>query len=181
MRKPIILFGGASFEHEISIVSAIGLHQAITAQCVFVFLSQEHRFYMVDIMDMQADHFSSGRYHKDTELFLARGGFERKTLFGRAPIDGDVVISVVHGADGEDGALAALLDFYGIAYVGPRLEVSALSFNKHLTKYLAVISGVKVLPYQVISRGETVNLAYPYILKPLRLGSSLGICTVLDK
>ncbi|MDR1911355.1 MAG: D-alanine--D-alanine ligase, partial [Helicobacteraceae bacterium] len=178
MQKPIILFGGQSYEHEISIISAISLHKAISSQCAFVFLSPDRRFYLIDLIDMKADHFSSGRYRKNPELFLARGGFERKTLFGRTPIDGDVVISVAHGADGEDGKLAALFDFYGVAYVGPRLEASVLSFNKRWTKFLALCAGVKTLPYQVVRRGGAIDLPYPFILKPLRLGSSIGIAVV---
>ncbi|MDR0665076.1 MAG: D-alanine--D-alanine ligase [Helicobacteraceae bacterium] len=181
MRKPIILFGGQSYEHEISIVSAISLHKAISAQCSFVFLSPDRRFYLINLIDMKAEHFASGRYRKNTELFLARGGFERKTLFGRTPIDGDAVISVAHGADGEDGKLAALFEFYAIAYVGPRLEASVLSYNKLFTKFLAAAAGVKTLPYQIIKRGDAIDIPYPFIIKPLRLGSSIGVCVAKNE
>ncbi|MDR1451344.1 MAG: D-alanine--D-alanine ligase [Helicobacteraceae bacterium] len=181
MLKPIILFGGQSYEHEISIVSAISLHKAISAQCAFVFLSPDRRFYLIDLIDMKAEHFASGRYKKNRELFLARGGFERKTLFGRTPIDGDVIVSVAHGADGEDGKLAALFEFHSIPYVGPRLEASVLSFNKRWTKFLAQVSEVKTLPYQIVKRGDAINMAYPFILKPLRLGSSIGVCVVKNE
>ncbi|MDR2151948.1 MAG: D-alanine--D-alanine ligase [Helicobacteraceae bacterium] len=181
MRKLIILFGGQSYEHEISIVSAISLHKAIAAQCAFVFLSPDRRFYLIDLIDMKAEYFANGRYRKSVELFLARGGFERKTLFGRTPIDGDVVVSVAHGADGEDGKLAALFEFYGVNYVGPRLEASALSFNKLFTKFLAAAAGVKTLPYQTIRRGDTITIAYPFIVKPLRLGSSIGVSVAKDE
>ncbi|MGE4295526.1 MAG: D-alanine--D-alanine ligase [Campylobacterales bacterium] len=178
MQKPVILFGGQSYEHEISIVSAIALHRVLTQACEFVFLSPDRRFYHIDLIDMKADHFASGRYRKNTELFLSRGGFEKKSLFGRTAFDGDVVISTVHGGDGEDGKLAALFDFYGVPYVGPRLEASVLSFNKQLTKHLGQMAGVKTLPYEVVRRGETITLPYPYILKPLRLGSSIGVSVV---
>ncbi|MDR2904334.1 MAG: D-alanine--D-alanine ligase [Helicobacteraceae bacterium] len=178
MNKPIILFGGQSYEHEISIVSAIALYQALTSQCVFVFLSGDRRFYLIDLMDMKADYFASGRYKKAPELFLARGGFVRKGFFGYAPIDGDEVVNVSHGADGEDGKLAALFEFYGVRYVGPRLEASVLSFNKHYTKFLASAAGVKTLPYEIIKRGDKIKTPCPFILKPLRLGSSIGISVV---
>ncbi|GHS89440.1 D-alanine--D-alanine ligase [Campylobacterota bacterium] len=178
MNKPIILFGGQSYEHEISIVSAIALYHAIESQCVFVFISGDRRFYLIDLMDMKADHFASGKYRKDTELFLIKGGFARKTLFGLSPIDGDEVINMVHGADGEDGKLAAIFEFYGVRFVGPRLEASVLSFNKHYTKFLAANAGVKTLPYEIVRRGETIALPYPFILKPLRLGSSIGVSVV---
>lgn len=178
MQKPVILFGGQSYEHEISIVSAISLHKVLTKACEFVFLSPDRRFYRIDLIDMRADHFASGRYRKNPELFLSRGGFEQKTLFGRKPIDADTVISTVHGGDGEDGKLAALFEFYNIAYIGPRLEASVLSFNKHFTKHLAQMARVKTLPYEVVRRGEAITLPYPYILKPLRLGSSIGVSVV---
>ena len=176
--QPIILFGGQSYEHEISIVSAIALKKVLPRVCRFIFLAPDRRFYLIGADQMRAEFFASGDYRKNTELFLTRGGFEKKTLLGRAPIEAGTVISIVHGADGEDGKLAALFDFYGVPYVGPRLEASVLSFNKLFTKYLAQTAGVKTLDYQTVRRGEKVNLPYPYILKPLRLGSSIGVSVV---
>jgi D-alanine-D-alanine ligase len=175
VRKPIILFGGASYEHEISIVSAISLYRTLSCQSLFVFLSPNHHFYLINLIDMRAEHFASGKYRKDTKLFLTRGGFEKRGFLFRTQIDGDLVINIVHGADGEDGKIAALLDFYEIPYVGPRVEASVLSFNKLFTKFLAKSAGVKTLPFEKIMRGGAIKTPYPFIIKPLRLGSSIGI------
>ncbi|MGB2553826.1 D-alanine--D-alanine ligase, partial [Campylobacter sp. MOP51] len=57
---------------------------------------------------------------------------------------------------------------------------SAMSYNKELTKLLAVKAGVKALKYEVLRRGDTLNLALPVILKPVRLGSSIGVSVVKD-
>ena len=53
-----------------------------------------------------------------------------------------------------------------------------MSYSKVLTKLLALKCGVKTLEYEVINRGQTPNLAFPYILKPSHLGSSIGVSVV---
>lgn len=176
----IILFGGASYEHEISIVSAIAIQKLIRSNAKFIFLSPDHNFYLIDPINMKATYFAGGDYQKAPKLRITHRGFEKKSLFSSDLISG-VVISTVHGADGEDGKLASLFDFFGIRYIGPRLEVSVLSFNKHYTKFLANSVGVKTIDYEVIKRGDKPQTAYPFILKPLRLGSSIGVSVVREE
>ena len=48
--------------------------------------------------------------------------------------------------------LLHFFDFYGVKYIGPRLEASALSYNKELTKFLAQKAGVKALDYEILTR-----------------------------
>lgn len=173
----IIVFGGASYEHEISIISAIAISKLIRSDDKFIFLSPDHNFYLIEKSDMKASFFASGEYKKSPKLTITHGGFEQKKLFG-SDLIGGVVISTVHGADGEDGRLASLFDFFGIRYIGPRVEASVLSFNKHYTKFLAQSAGVKTVAYEVITREKTPTIEYPFIIKPLRLGSSIGVSVV---
>lgn len=181
--KYALIFGGSSYEHEISIVSAIVLKEKLKSDLIFIFVDENREFYLIDRQNMKSNFFSSKNYKKSPKLLLQKGGFYQKGLIGKKKIDFDVVINLVHGRDGEDGKLAALFDFFNIDYIGPRIEASVISFNKHLTKMFAKEIGVKVLDYQVIRKDsiQPVMFEYPIIIKPLRLGSSIGVTIVHNK
>jgi len=175
-----ILFGGASFEHEISIVSAITLKEKIrTYDLKFVFCDQDHRFYLIDADKMQAKTFASGEYKKMPRLTLDISSFIQKKRFGTETYT-FTVLNLIHGADGEDGTIASLLDFYKISYIGPRTAASVLSYDKRYTKWLAESLGIKSVAYEIVHRGEvrTVKTSLPFIVKPSRLGSSIGVSVV---
>ena len=147
-----VIFGGVSFEHEISIVSAIAVKKVLGEKISnFIFLNSSHKFYLIPSALMKSKTFSSGEYKKCTEIFLQRGAFVKKTLFGFKAIIPNTLISLIHGADGEDGSISALLDFYHIPFIGPRIKSSVMSFNKALTKIYAKSRGVKVLDYGIFS------------------------------
>jgi len=176
-----ILFGGASYEHEISIVSAIALKKVLKLPLTFIFLNAEGEFYHIPADKMKSNHFSSGAYKKDDRLRLVRGGFEKQGFLKAKRLEGiDVVLNLVHGGQGEDGTISALFDFYHIPYIGPRKEASVLSFNKWLTKLYAKAIGIQTIDYQRLSidSERTIDFDYPIIVKPLRLGSSIGVSIV---
>lgn len=177
-----VIFGGNSYEHEISIVSAIVLKKVFRGAMSFIFCDEKRRFFLIDENKMNAKTFSTKAFTKEKELFLEQGGFFQKSLFGSKKLDIDVFINLIHGKDGEDGKMASLCEFYDLAYVGARLEASVLSFNKALTKLYAQKVGVKTLPYKLLKRYDENSLAqkleFPCILKPARLGSSIGISVV---
>ncbi|MDP3265502.1 MAG: D-alanine--D-alanine ligase [Sulfuricurvum sp.] len=181
--KLAILFGGASYEHEISIVSAITVKGKLSNfDLSFIFCDQDHRFYLIDADKMKATTFSRTQHIKMPQLTLVKDGFEQRGLFG-SKLHTMPVLNLIHGGDGEDGSIAALLDFYGVSFIGPRKEASMLSFDKHYTKWFAQSLGVQTLPYQVITR-ETIteiNTPYPFIIKPSCLGSSIGVSIVREE
>ncbi|MFV0481373.1 MAG: D-alanine--D-alanine ligase, partial [Campylobacteraceae bacterium] len=112
--KLAIVFGGESFEHEISIVSAIALKKVIYCDLIYIFCDKNRDFYHIPTNKINSKRFSSGEYLKDTKLSIGKGGFFAKKLFGEQKIDFDAVINIIHGADGEDGKMAALFDFFEI-------------------------------------------------------------------
>lgn len=180
--KLAILFGGASFEHEISIVSAITVKGKLKGfDLSFIFCDQDHRFYLIEGSKMKATTFSRGEHLKMPQLNLIKGGFEQRGVFG-SKMHTMPVLNIIHGGDGEDGSIAALFDFYGIAFIGPRKEASMFSFDKHYTKWLANSLGVKTLPFEAITQDKRNAIAtpYPFIVKPSRLGSSIGVSIVRD-
>ncbi|TQR34632.1 D-alanine--D-alanine ligase [Campylobacter sp. MIT 99-7217] len=180
-----ILFGANSYEHEISIVSAIVLKKVLRSNMLFIFCDKDRNFYLIDNDKMNAKTFSSKAFLKEKKLFLAKGGFFEKGLFGEKKLEADIIINLIHGKDGEDGKIAALLEFFELSYIGPRLEASVLSYNKELTKLYAQKVGVKTLAYKLLKKYDKKSLeqdlAFPCILKPARLGSSIGISVVKNK
>ncbi|NOX14465.1 MAG: D-alanine--D-alanine ligase [Epsilonproteobacteria bacterium] len=181
--KIAILFGANSFEHEISIVSAIALKKVLKEELVYIFCDYHRSFYLVPADKITSKRFSSGEYKKDKKLSIKNGGFYHKTLVSEKKLEFDVLLNVIHGSDGEDGKIASLLDFFHISYIGPRNEASVISYNKLFTKMYANEFGVKTLNYEILQKNEPreINLIFPVIIKPLRLGSSIGISIVKDK
>ena len=181
--KLTILFGGASFEHEISIVSAITLKQKlINFDLSFIFCDQDHSFYLVDPSKMKAITFSKGEHKKMPELSLSKGAFIEKKLFSSTKHKG-IVLNLIHGADGEDGSIAALLDFFAIKYIGPRINASVFSYDKRYTKWLCKAKKIKYVEYEMLDSNmhKNIEMSYPVIIKPASLGSSLGVSIVKDE
>ncbi|WP_457745769.1 D-alanine--D-alanine ligase [Sulfurimonas sp.] len=181
--KLTILFGGASFEHEISIVSAITLKEKLSNfDLSFIFCDVDHKFYLIEASKMKAVTFSKGEHKKMPELTLAEGGFVQKSLLSKT-MHNNVVLNLIHGADGEDGTVAALFDFYSIKYIGPRLNASVFSYDKRYTKYLCEAIDVKYVKYNVLTKDEHkhIDIAMPVIVKPASLGSSIGVSIVKDE
>ncbi len=181
--KIALLFGANSFEHEISIVSAIALKKVLKDELVYIFCDYNRDFYLIPTDKITAKRFSSSEYKKDKKIELKKGGFFYKTFMGEKQIEFDTLVNVIHGKDGEDGTISSLLSFFGISFVGPRTEASVISFNKLLTKLYAKEFGVKVLDFQTLGKNDSrdIKLNYPVIIKPTRLGSSIGISIVKSK
>ncbi len=178
-----ILFGGSSFEHEISIVSAITMKKVLKKSTLtYIFVSAEREFYLVDTEKINSKLFSSGEYKKGKHLTLKKGGFFTEGMFGSKKVEFDVALNLIHGRDGEDGKIASLMEFFSVPFISPRMEASALSYNKLYTKFLAESLGVKTVAYEYLSKNDErkISMAYPVIIKPVRLGSSIGVSIVKE-
>ena len=178
-----ILFGGSSYEHEISIVSAITMKKVLKKSTLtYIFVDANREFWLIDTDKINSKLFSSGDYKKSKQLTLKKGGFFTEGMFGSKQVDFDVVLNLIHGRDGEDGKIASLMEFFGLPFISPRLEASALSYNKLYTKFLAQSLGVKTVAYEHLSKNDErkIKTPYPVIVKPVRLGSSIGVSIVKD-
>lgn len=181
--KLTILFGGASFEHEISIVSAIMVKEKLkNFDLSFIFCDGDHKFYLIDENKMKATTFSNKEHKKMPELTLTSGGFIQKSLFG-STTHTNTLVNLIHGGDGEDGSIAALLDFYDIKFIGPRKEACVFSYDKRYTKYLCNAISVKSVEYEMFEKNDAghLNLSMPVIVKPATLGSSIGVSIVKEE
>jgi D-alanine--(R)-lactate ligase len=95
-------------------------------------------------------------------------------------IELDVVLPVLHGRHGEDGAMQGLLELSGIPYVGCDVPSSALCIDKSLAYTVAAGAGIATPACRVVAADEDVaaGLDYPVFVKPARSGSSFGVSKV---
>jgi D-alanine---(R)-lactate ligase len=93
----------------------------------------------------------------------------------------DVVLSVLHGKLGEDGAIQGLLELSGIPYVGCDIQSSALCMDKSVAYIVASNAGIATPEHWVLTGDEKIDpgsLTYPVFVKPARSGSSFGVSKV---
>ncbi|QCI28362.1 D-alanine--D-alanine ligase [Caminibacter pacificus] len=181
--KFLVIFGGSSFEHEISIVSAITLKDKIKKHSLeFLYVSPNREFYLIDKENMKSKYFASGEYKKAQKAEITKGGFKyQKGLLKKDYyVNFDVAINLIHGRDGEDGKIPGMLEFFGIKAITPNIEASVVSYNKLYTKMYAKEMGVDVIDYEVIDFPKT-KFDFPIIIKPARLGSSIGVSVVRNQ
>jgi D-alanine--(R)-lactate ligase len=96
----------------------------------------------------------------------------------------DVVLPILHGGLGEDGAMQGLLELAGVPYVGCDLQSSALCMDKTLTYTVARAAGIATPTFWAVTAGERVDperFTYPVFVKPARSGSSFGVTKVSNR
>ncbi len=97
------------------------------------------------------------------------------------PLRLDLVLPLLHGKHGEDGAVQGLLQLAGVPYVGCDVPSSALCMDKALAYLVARAAGIATPRFQVVMSGEPaapVPFPYPVFVKPARSGSSFGVTKV---
>lgn len=178
-KKVAIVFGAKSFEHEISIVSSITMKKVLKNELVYIFVDKNREFYHIPTDIIKSNLFSSDKYKKCDKLEITQNGFVKRGLFKEKHVEFDVVLNLTHGGDGEDGVLAGMFQFFNIPFIGPRVEACVLSCNKYLTKSYAATIGVKTVDYKYFTKNDTIEIEnFPVIIKPVRLGSSIGVSIV---
>jgi len=185
MSKTIaIVFGSKSFEHEISIVSAISMKKVLNNDLKFIFIDKHREFYDIPSDKITSKIFSSGEYKKFDKLSIVQNGFTKSSLFGTKHLEFDTVLNITHGGDGEDGVLASLFEFFNIDFIGPRNVACVVSNDKFITKSYAKDCGVKTLGAAYITKDKIDDIVikqYPIIIKPAKLGSSIGVSIVRNE
>jgi D-alanine-D-alanine ligase len=159
--RVVVVGGGTSSEHEVSLASAGAIAAALDSD----------RFEVVPLI-IRRDGVWAGPGGR-----LAGDLAEAVEILERA----DVAIPALHGVRGEDGTLAALLDLVGIPYVGSGLAAGAAAMSKHATKLLAASAGIATAPGVLVRHPDDPRLAdlgLPLVVKPDRGGSSHGVHVV---
>jgi D-alanine-D-alanine ligase len=205
METIAVVFGGRSAEHDISIVTAIAsvikpLELTKKYRIEPIYISKDGAWYsdqkLKDISIYRSNEIND-LLHRLSPISLQFDGglkiIKASGIAGRKQhINIDLAFPSMHGTYGEDGDLMGLLDLAGIPYVGCDVAASAIAMNKLTAKQLVEDNGIAVSKYVSATKSElerepakvlkavTSNLKYPLFVKPIHLGSSIGISRVTN-
>jgi len=180
-----IIFGGPSEEHPISVKSAQGVAKNLDAEKYEPFwigITESGAWKLCDgpTADWESGGCRPAMLSPDRGvhglLVLEQGRYEAIGL--------DVVLPVLHGKFGEDGAIQGLLELSGIPYVGCDVQSSALCMDKSLAYIVARSAGIATPKFWVVMASENLGpdrATYPVFVKPARSGSSFGVSKVSRK
>lgn len=153
MKKVLILAGGFSSEREVSLMSGKNIEQALKKKGY-------------DVV-----------FHDLTDIFAFLDAFKKEKP--------DVVFNALHGNFGEDGEIQGFLDMLQIPYTHSNLKASVLGMNKDLSKDIALKNGIKTAKGNLMSyknfKKNSEKLKFPFVVKPVSDGSSVGVYIVQNK
>ena len=201
-----VFFGGRSVEHEVSVITALQAIAALARDrltAVPVYIAKSGAWYTGDALgDIDSYRDIDRVLAGATRVTMrpepdARGQMvavdARRGLLGGGPrvtAQIDVALPLVHGTNGEDGTLQGLFELNDVAYCGSGVAAAALSMDKRLMKNAFRAAGLTVLDDVLVRRERWETHAddvadesqrrfgYPVYVKPLSLGSSIGVSRV---
>ncbi len=196
MRKKIrvgILFGGKSFEHEISLLSARNVIDALDKELfdvVLIGIDKTGKWHLHDASHFLSNSSDSKRVCLDgvkEEVAVVPKDKEKQlvTISGKTlSVPLDVIFPVLHGPNGEDGTVQGLLKLVDIPFVGPGVLSSAICMDKDVTKRLFNHAGLLTPRFLAFKRPSFSTLTFesiaqeldtPFFVKPANAGSSVGV------
>lgn len=201
--KVAVLFGGRSVEHEISVISALQLIQAIDPavyEVTPVYIAPNGSWYTGDELLSRSFYAKvPGNLASLQEVTLlpkpGTGGLSKIGASATDIIPVDVFLPAFHGQYGEDGCMQGLFELADVPYTGSNVVASALTMNKYACKMFLKEQGIPVLPALLIPRkvaqrdiqrvtAEILSTegfsALPLFVKPCNLGSSIGVSKVKE-
>lgn len=202
--KIAVLFGGCSVEHEVSIISGIQAFAALDREKydpIPLYISKDNRFYTGPHMgEIERYKNMPACLAEATRVLLVPGenGVDMVRYpmkkFGQNIVGSfDAAIPVVHGTNVEDGTLMGYLEMLGVPYAACDVTSSAVGMDKYLMKAALKQAGIPVLDaLQFTGKEHALDAAgvvkaieaafsYPVIVKPVNLGSSVGISKASDR
>lgn len=199
-KKIAVFIGGRSPEHDVSVVTGLQVLSAIDStryESFPVYIAPDGEWLVGDVLRERANYLLDTNTRKQTrsvvlDLKAERGGrlIPQKTglLGGGKSIEFDVAVPAFHGLYGEDGGVQGLFELANVPYTGARVMASAVLMDKGATKKILQAADVPVLPYAILKRpdegymipsgrlGEmSAPVGFPCIVKPVHLGSSIGV------
>lgn len=195
-----VLFGGVSPEHDVSLRSAESVLNNMDQEKYNIYpvgITKEGQWILFggdDYGMLPSSTWLEYPANRKAVISPVRGQsliiFEEDTIRQEKI---DVVFPVLHGENGEDGAMQGLLQMAGIPYVGPHVSASAVAMDKTLTKLVVDTTDVPQAAW-VLVRSEELNahmdrildtiedrFAYPVFVKPAGTGSSVGVSKAADR
>lgn len=191
--RVVVLFGGRSGEHEVSVASARSVMAALDRE----------RF---EVLPVAITRSGAWLTVAETRAALARIAHrslatieaEGDGLLARPAVlevlaEADIVFPVLHGTEGEDGSIQGLLELAGVPYVGAGVTASAIGMDKSVQKALWQQAGLPVVEHMVVLRRAVEHdpaavvreverrFSYPVFVKPANSGSSVGVSKVRSR
>lgn len=199
-----VLFGGNSVEHEVSVISANQAMHALNKEkynVVPIYITKDVRFFTGEALFDIAKYKDIPALLEECEEVVIKKDRANAVLMRAVPkhfgsnevAHADIFLPVVHGTNVEDGTLQGFLEMTGVPYCGSDVTSSALGMDKYAMKCVLRDAGVNVLDAvcfyareyfknadAVIAKIEK-KIGYPVIVKPVNLGSSVGIKKAFDR
>ncbi len=177
----LLIYGGESSEHDVSIKSAYNVYAALDNDKYHVtlcYIDRRGKWWLTKSID--------GSHIGQPQLFPALGQKQFLVIPGNTLVHIDVVLPILHGRFGEDGTLQGLCELMHIPYVGPSILGAAVTMDKDMTKRLLRDAGIPVVPWLVWQThakapsyaAAAEQLGDTLFVKPSRAGSSVGVTKV---
>lgn len=172
--KVLLVFGGESSEHEVSIMSAKNVNQNIDREKFEVKLAYINKL---------GQWFGAGDVAPSEKNLLKIDLVERAFVMEEEIYRPDVILPILHGKNGEDGMIAAVGQLINTRVVGSDMTASAVAMDKLLTKKIVEQDGVPTAPFRSLRKDEVrpsydifaSALGEGFFVKPTREGSSVGV------
>lgn len=182
----LLLFGGESSEHDVSISSARNVYAAIDDtkfDVLLGYIDRAGKWWLIDSLDGE---ISAG---DAVQLVPSMGNREFITLPETQAIRPDVIFAILHGKNGEDGSVQGLAQLLHIPIVGCDMTASSVCMDKILAKQICEANAISVVPSVIYRAGDptpdfsqlSVHLGLPLFVKPTRSGSSVGVSKVFTE
>ena len=200
-----VFFGGHSVEHEVSIITAIQAIENIDTdkyEIIPIYISKDNKMYVGELIgDIKNYKNIDELIKKSTQITLANIDGKacllkcnNHKLFGSNIYDYiDVAFPIVHGTNVEDGSLQGYLKMFNIPYCESDVISSAVGMDKYVCKCVLKNNNIPTLDCKCFTYGDYIDdvdniyssvekdISYPVIVKPVNLGSSVGIGIAKDR
>jgi D-alanine-D-alanine ligase len=181
----LLLFGGESAEHEVSVASARNVFAALDDskfEISLCHIDREGRWWLVDGID------DTTVLHGKPQLVPVLGTGQFITIPNKTVVKPDVILPILHGTYGEDGGVQGLAAHMHIPIAGPGITGAVLTIDKDITKRLLRLADVHVVDWITHRIGDELpnfdevaeKLGNPVFVKPARAGSSVGVSRVTN-
>lgn len=193
-----VLFGGKSVEHEISVISAIQAMQSLNRDkydVIPIYITKSNEFYVGENVGKIESYTDIASLIKSSQRVIMVNDENKvklikypQKMLSKGYVDYiDVAFPVVHGTNVEDGTLQGYLQMMNIPYVGCDVLSSAVGMDKYVMKTVLKDNGIPVLDCKCYTANQYDEneeaivdeiekaIGYPVIVKPVNLGSSIGI------
>ncbi len=195
-RKVAVFFGGPSVEHDVSIISALQLIEALREDHdpIPVYIDRAGHWWTGDSL-LEVGNYGDVASAGARKTHLRLGASPQLHIETGARLGSkseawsiDVAICAIHGTGGEDGSLLGVMELAGIPYAGGGVGPAASAMNKATAKAIFATAGIKVNRHYLAKRGDSPSdavaaaqgLGFPCYVKPLSLGSSIGVSRCED-